>query len=50
MSTATNIPGYALGATTAASPVTLADFELMKKSVVFGEDDVKYLRMSHDVL
>ena len=32
------------------SPVTLADFEAMKKSALFGEDDVKALRLSHDVL
>jgi hypothetical protein len=30
--------------------VTLADFEQMKASVLFGEDDVTYLRMSHDVV
>lgn len=32
------------------SPVTTADFELMKKSVLFSDEDVKYLRLSHDVL
>ena len=32
------------------SPVTLDDFELMKKTALFGEDDVDSLRMSHDVL
>ena len=32
------------------SPVTLADFERMKQSVLFGDEDVKYLRRSHDVL
>ncbi len=50
MSTMTNIPGYTFGSTTASSPVTLQDFDLMKKSVLFGDDDVKYLRMSHEVL
>lgn len=44
-----SIPGYAHGAV-APSPVTLADFTLMQKSALFGEDDVKYLRLSHDVL
>ena len=34
----------------ARSPVTLADFELMKKSVLFGEDDVAALRLSHEVV
>jgi len=48
---ATTIPGYTYGtAAVARSPVTLADFELMKKSVLFGDDDVKYLRASYDVL
>lgn len=50
MSTTTNIPGYTYGSSVARSPVTLAEFDLMKKSVLFGDDDVKYLRMSHDVL
>ncbi|MBS3907851.1 MAG: hypothetical protein KGZ49_12530 [Syntrophaceae bacterium] len=45
------IPGYTYGSNTVArSPVTLADFELMKKSVLFGDEDVKYLRLSHDIL
>jgi hypothetical protein len=45
------IPGYTYGtAAVLRSPVTLADFELMKKSVLFGDEDVKYLRLSHDVL
>ena len=51
MSENTNIPGYTYGtAAVAQSPVTLADFELMKKSVLFGDEDVKHLRLSHDVL
>jgi len=46
-----NIPGYTYGTNALApSPVTLSDFELMKKSVLFGDEDVKYLRLSHDVL
>jgi Protoglobin len=28
----------------------LAEFELMKKSVLFGDEDAKYLRLSHDVV
>lgn len=36
--------------TFATSPVTLAHFEAMKKSALFGEDDVKYLRLSHGVV
>jgi Protoglobin len=47
----TTIPGYSYGTSAVTrSPVTLADFELMKKSVLFGDDDVKYLRLSHDVV
>ncbi|WP_437758390.1 protoglobin domain-containing protein [Sorangium sp. So ce1389] len=46
-----SIPGYTHGTSAVAtSPVTLADFERMKASVLFGEEDVKYLRMSHDVV
>jgi hypothetical protein len=51
MNEATNIHGYTSGSSAAArSPVTSADFELMKKSVLFGDEDVKHLRLSHDVL
>ena len=46
-----NIPGYTHGTSAVAkSPLTLTDFDQMKASVLFGEDDVKYLRMSHDVV
>ena len=45
------IPGYTYGtATVPPSPVTVADFELMKKSALFGDEDVKYLRLSHDIV
>lgn len=30
--------------------MSVADFELLKKSVLFTDDDVRYLRMSRDVL
>jgi hypothetical protein len=51
MATASNIPGYELGAPTLPhSPVSMEEFELLKKSVLFTEDDVKALRMSQDVL
>jgi hypothetical protein len=36
--------------TTARSPVTPAHFELMKKSALFGDEDVRYLRLSYDVV
>lgn len=46
-----NIPGYAHGTSAVAkSPVTLADFEQMKASALFGEEDVKCLRMSHGIV
>jgi hypothetical protein len=46
-----NIPGYThADRAIPRSPVTLADFELMKKSALFGDEDTKYLRLSHDVL
>jgi len=51
MKETTNIPGYTYGtAQVPRSPVTLTDFELMKKSVLFGDEDIKYLRLSHDVV
>ncbi len=46
-----NIPGYTLGTSVVPrSPISTQEFELMKKSVLFGEEDVKYLRMSLDVV
>jgi hypothetical protein len=45
------IPGYTFGSSAVApSPVTMSDFERMKASVLFGDDDVRYLRMSHDIV
>ena len=44
----TTIPGYTHGTTAIArSPVTLAMFEDMKRSVLFGDDDIVALRRSH---
>lgn len=46
-----DIPGYTAGtATIARSPLTLAEFELMKASALFGDDDVKHLRLSLEVV
>jgi hypothetical protein len=46
-----SIPGYTFAsAAVSRSPVSEADFELMKKTVLFTEEDVKYLRMSREVL
>lgn len=51
MSETTTIPGYTYGTgAVARSPVTLGEFELMRKSVLFGDEDIKYLRLSHDIL
>jgi len=51
MSETTTIPGYTYSSgAVARSPVTLGDFELMKMSVLFGDEDVNYLRLSRDVV
>lgn len=45
------IPGYGLGAPgTPASPLSMQDFDLLKRSVLFTDEDVKALRMSLEVL
>jgi len=45
------IPGYTYGTRAVArSPISAADFELLKKSVLFGDEDVKYLRLAGQVL
>ncbi len=46
-----SIHGYTYGtAAVARSPVSLADFEEMKKSVLLGDEDLRYLRMSNEVV
>ncbi len=46
-----NIPGYTHGTNAVGrSPITLDEFALMRKSVLFGEEDEKYLRLSHDIV
>lgn len=48
---AEEIPGYTYGAPESAkSSVSLADLELMKRTVNFTDEDQKYLRMAGDVL
>jgi hypothetical protein len=48
---ASTIPGYTHGSREVArSPVTLAELERMKASVLLGEDDVRWLRRSHEIL
>jgi hypothetical protein len=47
----TTIPGYAYGTDAAArSALTDEEFEQLKKTVLFGDDDVRYLKLSHNVL
>ena len=45
------IPGYGYGTQeTVRSPVTLEDLDLLKQTVLFTEEDERYLRMAGDVL
>lgn len=49
--TRTTIAGYTYGtAAVPRAPISLQEFEKIKAAVLFGDDDVKYLRMSRDVL
>jgi hypothetical protein len=46
-----NIPGYDLGAgSLTKSPITIEEWEKLKQSALFGEEDIVYLRLSYDVL
>jgi hypothetical protein len=46
-----SVPGYRLGdRSLPASPITLAELEELKKSLLFTEEDERYLRMSRGVL
>ncbi|MDC3962787.1 protoglobin domain-containing protein [Polyangium jinanense] len=46
-----SIPGYTLGTPeVATSPITDAEFALLKQTVLLGDDDVRYLRMAGEVL
>lgn len=46
-----NIPGYSYGTSAVSpSPVRSVDFEQMKASVLFDDDDVRALRLSYEVL
>jgi Protoglobin len=48
---ANEIPGYTYGTPEAArSPVSLADLELLKKTVDFSDEDQRYLRVAGEVL
>lgn len=46
-----DIPGYTYGTPAVQkAPISLAEFEQIKKAVLFTDEDVKYLRLSYDVL
>lgn len=45
------IPGYSYGTEDVPrSPINLREWEDLKKSALFSEEDVFYLRFSHDIL
>lgn len=45
------IPGYTYGTSAVPhSPLSLEDFERLKQSVLYSDEDSTYLRMSYDVL
>ncbi|WP_439606047.1 protoglobin domain-containing protein [Hydrogenophaga sp.] len=45
------VPGYTMGQKSLArAPYTLADLESMKKSMLFTDEDIRYLRMSKAIL
>lgn len=45
------VPGYGYGASaTARSPLGVGDLDLLKRTVLFTEEDERYLRMAGDVL
>lgn len=45
------IPGYTYGsAEVAKSPLSMDEFDKLKQATLFGDDDVRYLKMSHDIL
>lgn len=51
MTPPSTIPGYTCDSgSLAPSPVTLAEFELMQKSALFGAEDLQHLRLSRAVL
>ena len=46
-----SIPGYTYGTSAVPrAPITQEEFELLKTTVLFTEEDVRYLRMSYEVL
>src|SRR5579884_606044 len=50
-SAAESIPGYSYGTPAVhRSPITLEEFNLLKQTVLFTDEDAKYLRLSAEVL
>lgn len=48
---ASAIPGYTLGQKSLAqAPFTLADLDSLKKTLLFTDEDIRYLRMSQSIL
>ncbi len=46
-----SIPGYTYGSDDIPhSPLSIDEFDLLKKTVLFADEDIKYLRMSHEIL
>lgn len=46
-----NIPGYTFGTENVpSSPINLEDFEKLKQAVLFGPEDVKYLKLAGEAL
>jgi len=46
-----DIPGYTYGTSAVVkSPISMEEWEILKKSALFSEEDVVYLRLSYDVL
>jgi len=46
-----SIPGYTYGTSAVPrAPISQEEFELLKTTVLFTEEDVRYLRMSYEVL
>ncbi len=45
------IPGYTYGSDALPrSPISLEEFDLLKRTVLFGDDDVRHLRVSLEIL
>ncbi|MCA6380696.1 MAG: protogloblin ApPgb [Cytophagales bacterium] len=43
--------GYTYGTSAVAkSPMSLEELKLLQQSLLFGDEDIKYLKMSHDIL